>query len=619
MEDVVKRSTSFFLALVFASLLLPFLCSRVTHLAAQSQQPALVIEGGTLIDGNGGTPVADSVVVIQGNKITSVTRKGQGNYPAGAQVIKADGKFILPGLWDAQVVYQWYFGEMMLNHGITSTIDVANPGEIAVPVRDAILNGRLRGPRPFTGVTRLMHASPNTGLESALTPPRVPKSADEARQFVRDVVASGADFVILQDGSMPLEYYQAAFDEANKAHKPVFTRAYGPIFGPKEATMLGTRNLPHSAGVGMVVAKNPAPGRNELELYADMDDAKAKDLIALLIQHKTSITPTFNILYPGYARDWARFEEEDRKTLSDPNLLAYYPLDRVSVQLGAYSRGAQGNVRERRMKGFQNTLRFHKMFVDAGGHLVPGANTNATRVPGNNLFHEMDTFIEAGISPMQIIQGATKWSAEMIDKQNELGTVETGKLADVIIVNRDPLQNIDNLHDINAVIFDGKVAELGYHPWYTSAFPIGTGTNSPVDALPWVSAYRKVLFGDIPEEGEGGGPAMTAAGLRDPVESPQPAIATISPTMVTENSQTLTVALKGYNFVRRSQVLFKGVSVPYKVVNANELQVTLDAGLLKEPGWFDLVVKNPWPLAAASKPWGDGTSNQAHLIVNYKY
>jgi hypothetical protein len=207
----------------------------------------------------------------------------------------------------------------------------------------------------------------------------------------------------------------------------------------------------------------------------------------------------------------------------------------------------------------------------------------------------------------------------MIDKQNELGTVETGKLADVIIVNRDPLQNIDNLHDINAVIFDGKVVELGYHPWYTSAFPIGTGTNSPVDALPWVSAYRKVLFGDVPEEGEGGGPAMTAAGLRDPVESPQPAIETISPTMVTENSQTLTVALKGYNFVRRSQVLFKGVSVPYKVVNANELQVTLDAGLLKEPGWFDLVVKNPWPLAAASKPWGDGTSNQAHLIVNYKY
>ena len=610
----MKKST--ILPVVFSLVLL---CGIVVRLAAQAQQPAVVIEGGTLIDGNGGAPVQDAVVVIQGNKITSVSRKGQGPYPANAQVIKADGKFILPGLWDAQVVYQWYFGEMMLNHGITSTIDVANPGEIAVPVRDAILHGKLRGPRPFTGVTRLMHAAPgNTGLECLLTPPRVPKSSQDARDFVKDVVASGADFVILQDGSMPLEYYQAAFDEANKAHTPVFTRAYGPIFGPKEAAMLGSRNLPHSAGIGTVVSRNPGESRNELDLYADMDDAKAKDIIQLLIQHKTAVTPTFNILYPGYARDWARFEEDDRKTLRDPNLLAYYPMDRIEVQLGSYSRGAQGAVRERRMKGFQNTLRFHKMFVGAGGHLVPGANTNATRVPGNNLFHEMDTFVEAGISPMQIIQGATKWSAEMIDKQKELGTVEAGKLADVIIVNQDPLQNIDNLHDLNAVIFDGKVVELGYHPWYTAAFPIGTGTNSPVDSLQWAAAYRKVLFGDVPEEGEGAAPA-NAAGLRDPVESPQPAIEAINPTMLTEESPTTRVTLKGYNFVRRSQIYFKGTSVPYKVVSPTELQVTLDASLLKEAGWFDLVVKNPWPLAAAAKPWGNGTSNQAHLIVNYRY
>lgn len=165
--------------LLFAFFLFLF-CQIPVRLGAQSQSPALVIEGGTLIDGNGGAPVADSVVIIQGNKITSVSRKGQASYPPGAQIIKADGKFVLPGLWDAQVVYQWYFGEMMLNHGITSTIDVANPGEIAIPVREAILHGRLRGPRPFTGVTRLMHAAPgNTGLESLLTPPRVPKSAQD--------------------------------------------------------------------------------------------------------------------------------------------------------------------------------------------------------------------------------------------------------------------------------------------------------------------------------------------------------------------------------------------------------------------------------------------------------
>ena len=106
----------------------------------------------------------------------------------------------------------------------------------------------------------------------------------------------------------------------------------------------------------------------------------------------------------------------------------------------------------------------------------------------------------------------------------------------------------------------------------------------------------------------------------DPAEAPQPGIETILPVMVTEGSPTITLTLKGLNFVRRSQVLFKGVPVPYKAVNAQELAVTLDANLLKEVGWHEIVVKNPWPYNRDSgQPWGNGTSNKAHLIVNYKY
>src|SRR5436190_22942737 len=90
-----------------------------------AQQPAaLVIEGGTLIDGNGGAPAPDSVIVIQGSKITAVSRKGQAAIPAGARIINATGKFVLPGLWDSQTAYSWYFGEALLIHGVTATIDV---------------------------------------------------------------------------------------------------------------------------------------------------------------------------------------------------------------------------------------------------------------------------------------------------------------------------------------------------------------------------------------------------------------------------------------------------------------------------------------------------------------
>ena len=126
-----------------------------------------------------GAPSA--VVIIHGNRITSVSRKGgQATYPAGAQVIKADGKFILPGLWDAQTIYNWYYAEPMLNFGITSTIGIGNSGEIGAPHRDAILHGKLIGPRPFTAMSQIVtRSAKDTGFETPLTPGRAPKSAQE--------------------------------------------------------------------------------------------------------------------------------------------------------------------------------------------------------------------------------------------------------------------------------------------------------------------------------------------------------------------------------------------------------------------------------------------------------
>jgi len=603
-----------------------FLCVTVpVGLAAQVQQPPLVIEGGTLIDGNGGPPAPNAVVVIEGSRITNVSRVGQASYPANAQVIDARGKFILPGLWDAMVSYQWYYGEVMLNHGITSTIDVGIAGEIGAAYRDGVLQGKIRAPRPFSGLSRLTtEPAGGTGLETMLTPGRTPKSVQETRDLVKAFIAGGADVVMFQDGTLPMEYYRAGFEEANRAGKPVSTRAYGPILGPREAALLGTRILPHSAGVARLVTRNPpvaGDNRNEADLFSDMDEAKARDLIQFLVSHNVALDPTFRNSWVRYPKDWERFGEDDRRFFdrADPNLLAYYPRERIEAALEQYrAPRPTGPVAERRNRGFQNTLRFHKMFVDAGGHLIPGADSNPVKVPGTNLFHEMMIFVEAGVTPMQIIQGATKWSAEVIDRGKDLGTIEAGKLADVIIVNQDPLQNIENLRDLNTVVFNGKRVALGYTAGYNPVFRVESELNPPVSRLLWVNAFRPVAY-----EGRGGrfngsrpvGPGMP---LPNPVESPQPAIEAIAPLMVTAGSPTTTITLKGFNFVRRSQVLFKGIPVPYKAVSGSELQVTIDSNLLQEPGWHDIVVKNPWPLhPEIGQEWGDGTSNQAHLIVSF--
>jgi hypothetical protein len=595
---------------------------------ARAQQPAaLVIEGGTLIDGNGGAPVRDAVVVIEGNKITNVSQKGKVTYPANAVIIRADGKFVLPGLFDSQNSYSWYFGEAMLNHGVTSTIDVGTTGETAVPYRDAVFHGKARGPRTFTGISRLSvnpNALVSTGLENPLTHTRVPKSAEETRQLVRAWIAAGADYILTYDGALPMDYYQAAFDEANKANIPVFTRAYGPVLFPKDAALLGSANLPHSAGIGIAVTKDPAKfgqgrdDRNELDHYAEMDDAKAKDLIQLLVAHHTALVPTFMINFPGYPKDWDQFAAQAKALFSNPDLLAYYPPNAMQGALASESRtGDQGEVRARRMIGFQNAARFHKMFVAAGGHLVVSGNTNDAWPPGVDLHQEMQVMADdVGLTPMQIIMGSTKYPAEMLRKQNLLGTVEAGKLADVIIVNADPLQDIKNLDKINTVIQDGRVIELGYHSSYSSPFSnVAAGTIS-IEGLPWAVAMKKGTGGAE------GGPQRGAAGaaVADPANSPQPAIETMNPIIVTQGDSTM-VTLKGFNFVRRSAVYFKGKPVPSRVVSATEIQVTLDAEALLEGGRFNLVVKNPEPLDPfyVRSNWGNGTSNIAHLIVNYKY
>lgn len=594
-------------------------------LMAQSESSVLVIEGGTLIDGNGGRPLRNAVVVVEGNRITDVGEAGDVAYPPSAEIIDADGKFILPGLWDAMVSYQWFYGEIMLNHGITSTIDVGLAGEIGVAFREGVLMGKIRAPRPFSGISRLTtRPAGGTGLETVLTPGRAPSSAQETRELVRAFIDGGADIVMFQDGTLPLEYYRAGFDEARRADMPVSTRAYGPIFGPREAAEFGSNMLPHSAGIGRLITRNPlGPGdnRNEADLYSEMDMEKAEELIELLVSSGVALDPTFRNSWVRYPADWERFAEDDRNFFdtADPNLMAYYPPARMEAALQQYrAPRPTGEAAERRMRGFRNSLRFHKMFVDAGGHLIPGSDSNPVKVPGTNLHHEMMIFAEAGITPMQIIQGATKWSAELLNKGDELGTIEVGKIADIIIVNEDPLRDIENLRDLDTVIFNGKRVELGYTAGYNPVYPVESELNPPVSRILWVDAFRPVAFSGVGGRFTGRPPVGPGQALPNPVESPQPAIETIAPLSVTAGSPTTTLTLTGFNFVRRSRVFFKGIPVPHDAVSGSEFRVTIDSSLLREPGWHSVVVKNPLPLhPELGMEWGDGTSNEAHLIVAF--
>jgi hypothetical protein len=597
--------------------------------ATQAQQPAaLVIEGGTLIDGNGGTPLPNSAIIIQGNKITAVGRKGQATYPPNSQIIKADGKFIVPGLWDAHSYGTWFLNDFYLNHGVTSLIDNGLGGELSIVHREAVNRGKIAGPRYFISIgSQSTNPRFDTGFEPLLFPDRIPKTAAEGRQITKRFIDAGADFIFYQDASIPLDIVAAGLEEAKKAGRPIGIERVSSALPLTKAVEMGFDYLTHSPGVAETIAKDPSKWRNELDLYADMDEAKAQSLIKLLLQHKATLVPNFINIAPGYAKDWKRFEDDDAKLFSDPNILAYYPEATIlgrPTALGLMKRGftriptGDPAVLARRREGYRNLLRFHRDFLHAGGRVLTGGNTQVQKAAGLTILHEMEVFVEGGFTPMETIQAATKWPAEAMRAQDRLGTIESGKLADLLVVDADPLQDIRNLQKIDTLVFNGKVVDRSYHPWPSDPFMDNGDVifgNPPVESLAWVLALKKSMLGPGAGEGEGGQEAKGGS-LPDPPASPQPAIETISPTLVTEGSPA-TLTIKGFGFVRRMQVFFNGRPVPYKGVSPTELRVMLDESLLRTPGKFDLVVKNAAPVATPD--WGNGISNTAHLLVNFKY
>jgi imidazolonepropionase-like amidohydrolase len=617
MSKSIGRSITLVMALLSTVLAVP--------MPAQTPSTSLVIEGGTLIDGNGGTPVRDAVIVITGDRIASVSRKGQLTYPPNAQVIKADGEFILPGLWDSHGYGTWFINDMYLNHGVTSIVDNGLGGELSLVHREAVNRGKIPGPRYVTSVGNFSTDSGySTGYEPILFHDRVPKSPAEARELTKGFINAKADFIFFSDGKLSVDIIDAIVDEAKKASAPVVLETVGPTLTLDKGIELGVAQMTHSSGIAKAIAKDPSKWNNELDLYSEMDDAKAQALIRRLVGKKITLTPNFLNSAPGLPKEWPRMQREVREMFSDPDILTYFPeftdIEHIRVTAlgllhGPAALPLEPAVAERRRQGYLNMMRFHKMYVEAGGTVTAAGNTNVTKAVGLVLHQELECFVEGGFTPMQAIQAATKWPAETFHMLDRSGTIEAGKLADLLIVKEDPLQDIHNTQKIDSVVFNGKVIDRTYHPWPSDPFmDIGNYSwgNPPVESLSRVVTLKNVA----PPSGLGS-PDSRTAGIPNPPVSPQPGIETISPTLVTEGDPTTTLVIKGFNFVRRMQVFFDGRSVPYRHVSPTELDVTLDASVLRTPGKFDIVIKNQGPVATPD--WGNGTSNTAHLLVNFKY
>lgn len=569
----------------------------------------VVIEGATLIDGNGGAPVADAVIVVRGARIASITTGDRPRYPRGATVLDAHGKYVVPGFMDAHVHYAGWMAELTLHHGVTSIFSIGSGGKWAIAQRDAINAGKIPGPRNFIAVgslagARISALSARSGASGGLSGRQVAANADDARAIAKRLIDAGADMIKVHRGP-PFEAYKAAIEEAHAAGLPVVAQPLGPTVYAREAILAGADILEHAAGVAVSVAADPSKwdGWGSIERhslsplpFADMDENKARELIELMIEEEVYLEPDFIAIGRGFHDERAKFELQDYQLLSshalsyipDANRLRmlerYHDFDDASAEDWAY-----------RNKAYRNMLKFINDYVQAGGKVLTGTDTAGWAVPGIGLHHEMEILVdEAGMTPMQVIMAATKHSAEAFRILDDLGTIEEGKLADLVVVNSDPLAAIENLQDIEWVIKDGEIIDRTFHPYFENPLPRGA-----VEGSAWVRALK------------------TQSMQGTEFGQPPPAIQSVSPDMVTEGDATFTMTIRGVNFTPESLVYFGDRRVPTRLVSDSEIEAEIDAGLIATVGTYVVTVRNPEPLQRPE--WGNGTSNKAHLLVNFRY
>ena len=596
-------------------------------LAAQGQQ-ALVIQGGTLIDGNGGAPVANSVIVIQGDRITAVGKAGQVQVPAGAQVINAAAKWITPGLIDSKANWNWMYGEGFLHWGVTSAMVTGARNDKGVAERDAVNHGIFPGPRLYQGVINARGGGPNADAKDNYVPgggQKIIHTPAEARALVQANIAGGADFIGSNDGNATPDVFAAYADEAHKAGKGVVMRCVGPGTRGKECVLAGADVMIHTGEIGDQIAKDPDKWKNYVGLppdaYCDMDPAKEKDMIAFLVMHDTAPEPDFMAADRGFTVSQKRVQQETADNFVDPNLLAYYPVFAIrDVEQNQedphnYLTDAQFDART---CGFKNHAKFIGDLLAAGGHAVVASDITQT-APGLGVHQEMAVFQEdAHVAPMKILQAATSWPAHHFHIK-DIGSVEVGKFADLDIVTADPTKDILNMRKIDTVIKGGVVVDRSYHSWFRGWIfdndPQHEENGPNITGLAWEAGLKAASGGRGGGAGVNG-PAAAPPPVQNPNLSPTPGIEDISLHTLIQGTPDTVVSVKGINFVRRSVAYAGDIALPTEVVSRTEIKATLSQNLLAQAGKLHITIRNPEPLATPE--WG-GTSNPAHILVPFSF
>ena len=430
-----------------------------------AQEPVFVLQGGTLIDGTGRSPIVDPVVVVEGNRIRAVGRRGEVAVPAGATVIQTDGRTILPGLVDMHLHLREWKIPLYLAYGVTTVGDIHNDTMWSLAQRALLKSGAMQGPRLFVSggrVTGLGGPKLTNEAKEIVEDPSYVRDVAEARAYIRYLHALGVDHVKV-DATITDEQLAAVIDEAWKVGMPVL----GHLNNIDVAMSFGMKEMEHLEPfyrAQLIREGKPLPARGpqeRAELARNVDVERFSPLITKMVEQEVIVdVALYRWVTPMLWRDVG---PEIERLTQDPGL-AFVPAEEKAQWL---REPGQPN------EAYGTVSSFLTQYAAAGGKILVSTDGNrrSNIVPGLGLHVVMQGIANMGIPPMTVIQAATLWPAEALGIDEDYGSVEVGKAADFVIVEGDPLSDITAARNIRTVIMDGKVMDTTYDPNWTNPLP----------------------------------------------------------------------------------------------------------------------------------------------------
>jgi imidazolonepropionase-like amidohydrolase len=546
----------------------------------------IAVRGGTLIDGTGRPPIRDAIVVIEGNRFKAVGSRRDVRIPEGAEAVDASGLTILPGFIDGHAHLEDFHGALYLHFGITTcvTIQIFQDGPWTLAQKRGTDLGKIKGPRVWMsgraiGGTRVMTDAPDGRTSRGNI---VVTTPDEARKAVRRKHQQGCDVIKLNE-FLPLDLVAVVVDEAHNLGMPVTTHSMDAIGSAKA----GVDAIEHIWAVGTSSILYP-PSREQLHIdrlggLIDQEIANSyyqtenfQAIIDAMVERGVAWTPTIAKWLRPLSPNAERFRAREEEILANPK--AGLPGAVRAVTRNAYDKLFKRYTPEqleRARIGYDKANEFIRRFVEAGGILKEGSDP--PRGMAALLMHQalvMD--VEAGVPPMTVLQSATLNVARTFKKDKDYGSVEPGKIADLSIVEGDPLTDMWATQNVKKVFKDGVPVDIAF--------------NNYKNPIPAFYAYQT-----LPMDLE------------------------ITPYAVTQGQGPFKMQVRGEGIWPFHRVMLKrefggllnvgAVELPTRYVSKTELEAEITPDLIAEPGTYTVTVKAEGELLPES--------HRAHLIVGF--